>query len=270
MPEGHKICNLCENVRAQSNFKLKYDGNHSSYCNACDKLVGRGRRRGLSMDVMRASFKDGTLQHLLDTHPIVQVAAGPAGGGVEEGGIAASTSAPASGMLPGVAAVGGSSAPRVKNCNLCSKDKAVENFRIVSGGRIGAYCIDCDRLIGRGRRRGLSIDEIRAAQADNTLSFLGIASGDGESTFGTASGAQPDRGGARGRCAARRHEVSTSGAFGGEEHGTFFQGDSGAGAEASERSASPLGPELCVKCGNTFVPNARGETLCTCVLLQEM
>ena len=125
VPEGHKICNLCENVRAQSHFKLQYDGNHCSYCTTCDKLVGRGRRRGLSMDTMRASFKNGTLQHLLCTHPIVQVAAGPSGGAGEEGGLAASTSTLAT------LAVGVSSAPRVKNCNLCSKQKAVENFRIV-------------------------------------------------------------------------------------------------------------------------------------------
>lgn len=221
------------------------------------------------MDVMRASFKDGTLQNLLDTYPIVQVAAGGAEGGGEEGGVAASTSALASGMFGGAAGAGGSSTPRVKNCNLCSKEKPVENFRIVSGGRIGAYCVDCDRLIGRGRRRGLSIDDIRAAQADNTLdSLLGIASGDGGGTLGVASGALPDRSGARRRRAARRQAGSDSGVWGGEEHGPLLHGESGAVPGSSEISASPLGPELCVKCGNTFVPNARGETLCMCVLPQ--
>ena len=261
VPEGHKRCKLCGNVRAQSHFKLKYDGNHYAYCSTCDKLVGRGRRRGLSMDTIRASFKDGTLQHLLCTHPIVQVGAGPAGGAGEDGGLAASTSTLAT------SAMGVSSAPRVKNCNLCSKDKAVEHFRIVSGGRIGAYCIECDRLIGRARCRGLKLDEIRAARADDTLAYLGIASKDERGALGTASGAAPDQGGARERRASRGHAGSSSGMFGGEGPGALLQGVSGAGPQASELGASPLHPESCVKCGNTFMPNARGETLCTYVLL---
>lgn len=215
------------------------------------------------MDVMRASFKDSTLQHLLDTHPIVQVA----GGGVGEEGAAASTSALASGMFSAAVGAGGSSTVRVKSCNLCSQEKSVDNFRIVSGGRVGAYCVDCDRLIGRGRRRGLSIDDIRAFQADNTLdSLLGMASGVGGG--GVASGAPADSPGARGRRAAQRHAGSGSGALGGEDSGDRSPWESVAVAGPSEMFTP--GPETCVKCGNTFVPIISGEALCLYVPFQSI
>jgi hypothetical protein len=125
IPDGHKSCNLCANVLPQSEFKLKYDGHHCSYCNACDKLVGRGRRRGLSMEAMRNAFQSGALLDLLDKQPIVGCAAGS----------------------PAL-----KSSMTTKVCNLCKQELMVSRFRTVSGGRVGAYCVECDRLVGRGRR----------------------------------------------------------------------------------------------------------------------
>lgn len=145
VPEGHKACNLCEQVLLEAEFKLKYDGSLGSYCSTCDKLVGRGRRRGLTMDAMRSGFKEGSLQGLLESQPVTgSVTAGPA--------------EPRSGA-------GASS----KGCNLCAQELPLSRFRVTAGARVGAYCMECDKLIGRGRRRGLTIDALRTCMVQGRL-----------------------------------------------------------------------------------------------------
>jgi hypothetical protein len=215
------------------------------------------------MDVMRTLFKEGTLQHLLDTQPVVS---GGTGGGGEEG-VAASTSALAT-EAAAAAAAGGSDTPRMKSCDLCRKNKPMESFRIVSGDSLSAYCRDCDRLIGRGRRLGLSIDDIRTAQDDNTIdSLLGMAFKDEGDTSGMATGAPvTDPVAVHGVSSARRLAgVRDSDMVGDGDDGPFLKLEEGTAPGSLARRI--LDPQSCVMCGNTFVPKASGETLCTCALL---
>lgn len=143
VPDGHKACNLCEQVLSEADFKLKYDGSLGSYCSQCDRLVGRGRRRGLTMEAMRAGFKDGSLHAHLESQPVTgSVTPAPADGRAGDG---------------------------TKACNLCSHELPLTRFRVSSGARIGAYCMDCDKLIGRGRRRGLTIDMLRTCMVQGVL-----------------------------------------------------------------------------------------------------
>lgn len=162
VPEGHKVCNLCESVLEEAAFKLKYDGSLGSYCSPCDKLVGRGRRRGLTMEAMRTGFKDGSLHGLLESFPVTgSVGAGPADPRTSSGS---------------------------KECNLCARELPLSSFRVSAGTRVGAYCIECDKIIGRGRRRGLTINALRQFMEQGQLQEVlgltkeGSRSGEGSGT----------------------------------------------------------------------------------------
>jgi hypothetical protein len=141
VPPGQKVCNLCEQSLPLGLFKHKYDGSLCSYCEQCDHLVGRGRRRNLSMDAMRAALRGGTLSALLE-QSVPQTA-------------------------PGRAPLAPS-----KACNLCAQELPSEVFRVVCGGGRCSYCLPCERLVGAGRRRGMPIADLRTSYHAGTLANL--------------------------------------------------------------------------------------------------
>eukprot|EP00892_Ulva_mutabilis_P004784 jgi/Ulvmu1/2678/UM014_0134.1 len=210
VPDGYKVCNLCESVLAEAAFKLKYDGSLGSYCSTCDKLVGRGRRRGLTMEAMRSGFKDGSLPGLLDSSPVTgSVGAGPAE------------------AREGAAAAGAGS----KECNLCARQLPLSNFRVSAGTRMGAYCMECDKLIGRGRRRGHSIDALRqfmaAGQLQDVLGMLRDGSRSGEGSGGSEA-------------LARSLSLEAGGA-GSSGAGTALQSSGSAALMQAQQTLGPVG-----------------------------
>lgn len=249
-PEGKKVCNLCEVAKALSDFMLKTDGGMYSYCLDCQKLVGRGRRRGLGMETMRKEYHKGALEHLLDAAPVVAQ------------GSAADASISGEGEPEGA-----------KKCNFCRIQKALSHFKRMKGNKLSAYCKDCDKVVGRGRRKGYGVDEIREAYANGTLAaLLGLEGQDlglppylaGDATGMDASTpSDPTGSGALGPSsgqpqAPRRATGSSSRVLG--PPGPPIQPLPSSGHVSGITPV--LGPERCKKCGNVFVPNIEGETLC--------
>lgn len=60
---GHKRCNLCTRELELECFAVTSKG-WSSYCGECDKLVRRGRNKGLVVEDMRNAFKEGNLEEV--------------------------------------------------------------------------------------------------------------------------------------------------------------------------------------------------------------
>lgn len=60
---GHKRCNLCSRELQMENFTVTSKG-WSSYCGDCDKLVRRGRNKGLVIEDMRSAYKEGNLEEV--------------------------------------------------------------------------------------------------------------------------------------------------------------------------------------------------------------
>lgn len=58
--------------------------------------------------------------------------------------------------------------PGHKRCNLCSEEKAVDDFSTTSKGR-SSYCTSCERLVRRGHNKGLQMETMRTAFKDGTI-----------------------------------------------------------------------------------------------------
>ena len=58
--------------------------------------------------------------------------------------------------------------PGHKRCNLCSEEKAVNDFSTTSKGR-SSYCTMCERLVRRGHNKGLQMETMRNAFKDGSI-----------------------------------------------------------------------------------------------------
>lgn len=58
--------------------------------------------------------------------------------------------------------------PGHKRCNLCSEEKAIDDFSTTSKGR-SSYCASCERLVRRGHNKGLQMETMRTAFKDGTI-----------------------------------------------------------------------------------------------------
>lgn len=71
--------------------------------------------------------------------------------------------------------VGTACKPGHKRCNLCSEEKANDDFSTTSKGR-SSYCACCERLVRRGHSKGLQMETMRNAFKDGTIHTVRLQS----------------------------------------------------------------------------------------------
>lgn len=62
-----------------------------------------------------------------------------------------------------------------KCCNLCHKELDLSYFGVLASGSHRAYCVDCHPIVSSGSKKGLRVQDLRAAYHDGTLDTMLIA-----------------------------------------------------------------------------------------------